>query len=151
MANNAHVCHAEQVLRARGEHPLALAPLSKVFLLNPVGVFPWVAPFGPSPKHLVEAMVTIREGLFANHGTVVGGPSTQERVDQVQQRFRTDGPIRVQERLHLPQEGQFTGLGGFDEELAVVLAEVKSKEIEPVRNMGDMRFFVAQLDARVRL
>jgi len=42
------------------------------FLRNPVGGLLWVAPFGPSPKHLVAAMLTICEGLFANHGTVLG-------------------------------------------------------------------------------
>lgn len=49
MAPDGHVRHPEQILMAIGKHPMALAPLSEVFRLDPVGAFRGMAAFGSAP------------------------------------------------------------------------------------------------------
>ena len=58
--------------------------------------------------------------------------------------------MRIQEGLDLPQEGQLTGLGGFDEQRVLVFAEVEAQKIESVRNVGNARFLAVQLHAGMR-
>ena len=151
MADDGDGRHLEQIMTAVGKDPSTLAPLRKVFRLDPVGTFRMMATFGPAPEHLVQPRIAVGKDLLADHGAIVVGPSAQERVELLQQRLRADRLIRIQERLHLPQEGLLTGLGGFDEELAVVFAEIKAEKIESVRHMRDVRFLAIQLHAGVLL
>ena len=76
-------------------------------------------------------------------------PAPDDRVEQLDQKLLFDRFIPANRRPDFLQEVVRVLLGRFDEQLAVILAEVLSEEVEPLLDVRDAGFLWRELQAPV--
>jgi len=110
----------------------------KVLSANPTCRFLSMFAFSPSPKRPMNLAVDMGEYFFADDVSMVIGPSTNDRVEF---RYQTVGgqvsALGFDNVSHSVQELALALGRWFDEEFAVVFADVLSKKVESVLDMGD--------------
>ena len=89
-------------------------------------------------------MVNGGEDLFGNHTAVVAGPTPKDWVEPTDDCGRV-GTVQRTDLYGQPSpEPPHRRRAGFDEQLAVVAADVESEEVEPVVNMDDLGFVLVE-------
>ena len=59
----------------------------EVFPHHPFGTLAWMAFLRPSPEHMPNFLVDCIEACLGYHMSMIGGPSSDYRIDQPDQRF----------------------------------------------------------------
>src|SRR5665213_3255805 len=94
----------------------------------------------PSPEQVPEVILDLPKRRTRFDVAVIVSPTTDNRIELPDQMLLFRGTIRANLTTHLFQEGVQVLLGGFNQELAAILTQVLSKEIEALFDMRDAGF-----------
>ena len=84
----------------------------------------------PSPEQVPEDIPNFPKRRTRFDVTVIVSPTSDNRIELPNQVFLFRGTIRANLTTYLFQEGVQVLLGGCNQELAAILAQVLSKEVE---------------------
>ena len=116
---------------------------------NPSAALAWVPASGPSPETVPQSPFHFLERPLRHDMAMVVGPATNDWVELTDQVGLADSATLTNQLPHLVQESVRIFLGGLDKQLAAILAEILSEEVEPLFNMGDAGFLWRELQATV--
>ena len=103
-----------------------------------------VAEGGPFVGELPQVVVQRGERLAGHHRPVVGGPTPDDRVEPFEHRWcvgPAQGPHLGAKPFPDPSDGR---LAGFDQQLAVVPADVESQKVEALFEGDDTRLVLVE-------
>jgi hypothetical protein len=103
-----------------------------------------MSPFSPTPQGLEYLCVNAAEYLLADDMAMVVCPTPDNGIELVNQVACCGLLVGFDGRPHFGQECFDAFPGGFDEELALVLAHVLPQEVEALLNVGYPGFLWGQ-------
>ena len=137
MASDRDSRHPKERDRSVCEHPVAPVPASIVSVLQPLEALLGMSSFGPAPCHTPDRVVDVAEDLLADDMAVVVAPAPDDRVETTNQGILRQADAGLEDVPNLLLYRRDTGLGRFDEQLAVVLADIEAEEVEALIDMDD--------------
>jgi len=135
----AGVCH----------EPVPASQWMPVTLDQPSGAFAGVPASGPTPEAVPQGPFHFLERPLRHDVAMVVGPTPDDGVEMTDQGGLAESAILANELPHLFQERVRVLLGRLDEQLAAILAEVLSEEVEPLFDMCDAGFLWRELQTPV--
>ena len=118
----------------------------EVSIPNPSGAFGGVSTHRPLPEHVPNVRVYRREDGFGHDVTVIHSPASNDRIELLYH-YRLCGACVAFDDFPDPRKKRLNAfLGRLDKELAVVLAHILAKKIEPLRDVGDPSFLIRELE-----
>src|SRR6266571_624913 len=130
------------------EHFLA-ADETPVSLDDPSATLAGMPASGPTPEAVPQNPFHFLERPLRHDVAMVIGPATNDGVELTNQVGLTESAILANELPHLVQERVRVFLGGLDEQLSAVLAEVLSEEVESIFDGRDAGFLGRELQTPV--
>ena len=116
----------------------------KVFRFDPFRRFVRVAPTSPRPEHPKQAMIDVDVDLATDNVTVVERPSTERPVEMGDDLFLPGVGMHLEPGSDLGQFRRHLFLLRFDQQCALVPAQVETQEVEPIVDMDDARFLFSR-------
>ena len=135
--------------------PVSVANLSfasqwmPVALDQPSGAFAGVPASGPTPEAVPQGPFHFLERPLRHDVAMVVGPAPDDGVELTDQVGLAESAILANQSPHLFQERVRVLLGRLDEQLAAILAEVLSEEVEPLFDRRDAGFLGRELQTPV--
>lgn len=111
------------------KHPVVGADGGEVAGFDPAHAFIGMSPFRPAPKSLKDRMINRLEDLRADAMPVIQCPPANEGVEKTDQGPGSGALVGFDDAADFAQERLDALLRRFDEQLAVVFAQVLTEEI----------------------
>jgi len=132
------------------EHPVAPVPAGIVSILHPLLALLGMSPFSPVPYHAPDRVVDVVENPFAHDMAVVVAPAPDHRVEAANQGILRQAAADLEDATNLLLHRRDAGFGRFDEQLAVVLADVEAEKVNALIDMDDPGLLYPTVPAHVR-
>ena len=97
--------------------------------------------FGPSPQGFEDLEARFAKGLLADHVPVIVGPSPKKGIEPNYQLSGTHCPTGLDDFSDSIQEGLNILAGWFNEQFAVVFANVLPQKVKAFINVGNAGLF----------
>src|SRR5664279_1402743 len=120
--------------------PVSASQWMPVTLDQPSGAFAGVPASGPTPEAVPQNPFHFLERALRHDVAMVVGPAPDDGVEFTYQVGLADPATLVNQLPHLFQERVRVLLGRLDKQLAAILAEVLSQEVESLFDMCDAGF-----------
>ena len=118
-----------------------------VTLDNPPGAFAGVSSSGPTPEAVPQGPFHFLERPLRHNVAMVISPTPNDGIELTYQVGLADAAPLTDQLPHLFQERMRVFLGGLDEQLSAILAQVLSEEVEPLLDVRDAGFLWRELQA----
>src|SRR5215471_16430065 len=111
------------------KHPVRSANGGEVAGFDPADAFLGMPPFGPAPQRLEDRMINRLKDFGADHMPVIQCPPANEGVEETDERPGSGALVGFADAPNFAQERLDALLSRFDEQLAVVFAQVLTEEV----------------------